>query len=158
MIKVLYISGSILCIRFLALCSNCLLVSSSASLSCTQNMKHSNFVNVTIKVISFCLILEVSHELVCFSSLSRLFKCFFYWGIVATSFRSLYCFMLLLDLTFIRYGLFRETIYCTAPVFSDIDGQFSGSGKCISSILQTCNTLALPTDCTDRLRAIVHLL
>ena len=45
-----------------------------------------------------------------------------------------------------------------ALVFSDIDGQFPGFGKCICSTLQTCTTLALPADRRDRLRAFFHLL
>ena len=54
--------------------------------------------------------------------------------------------MLLLNLTTFRYSFLREIIYCMALVLSDIDSQFPGFGKYISS---TCTALALPADCPE---------
>ena len=63
LIKVLFISGTNLCIRFLVPCSVCLLVS-SATLSCTYVVKHFNFVTVSMpcKTNSFFYYLRFFHE------------------------------------------------------------------------------------------------
>ena len=96
--------------------------------------KYFNFVSVSIpyKTNTFYQILKVSHTLVCsvhyldFLSVFFMKDCNFF-------IQKFDCFMLLLNFTTFRYSFFRGIIYCMAAVFSDIDDQFPGFGRYISS-------------------------